>query len=327
MAQKKLCVLGSLNVDIVARVTALPRPGETVQGSDLTVLLGGKGANQAVAAARVGADVAMFGAIGDQNFGLDIISLMRGYGVNTDGIAPLEGATGTALIAVDVAGENAITVSPGANGRVEDVTLPDPPEGACILAQMETPPELTAKWFAAGKSAGCTTILNAAPALRMPDGLMEATDVLIVNETECAAYTGRPLTEDASEQDVLQAAMALRIHADQIIIVTLGKRGAVAVTRDDVLFVPALSMKVRDTTGAGDCFCGTFAAMRAMGAALDQALTFAAAAAAVSVTRDGAAPSMPIRADVEAVIAAAANTTLPQDMVAVLSHKRSEGKD
>ncbi len=303
MGQKKMHVLGSLNVDIVARVAALPSPGETVQGGDLAVMLGGKGANQAVAAACAGADVAMFGAIGTQDFGLDFRALMAGYGVDMAGVAVLNGASGAALIAVDGSGENAITVSPGANGRVG--TPPPVTPGCTLLAQMETPPEVTARWFQAGRASGCLTILNAAPALAMPEGLLAVTDILVVNETELATYAPLRLQGGFSDQAIIQAARTIHQHDSQWIIVTLGARGAMAISGTEVIAVPAHPAQVRDTTGAGDCFCGVLAACLTEGATLADAMRLASVAAAISVTRDGAAPSMPTRAEIEAATSAA----------------------
>jgi ribokinase len=296
MERKKLHVLGSLNIDIVVRVDSLPLPGQTVQGGDLAVLLGGKGANQAVAAARVGADVSMFGAIGSQAFGLDPLSLMTGYGVDVSAVAKLSGATGAAMIAVDAQGENMIAVSPGANGRIR--TPPPVSADTILLAQLETSPQITLDWFNAGRAKGCLTILNAAPALAVPDGLFAATDILIVNETELATYSGSTISGMTDEADIVTAARSIRQFARQQIIITRGSRGALAMDRDSILSIPAKPAKVRDTTGAGDCFCGALAASLADGMSLSGALEFASAAAAISVTREGAAPSMPVREEV-----------------------------
>lgn len=294
-----VAVLGSINVDVVARVEALPRPGETVLGGDLALHLGGKGANQAVAAAQAGAPTRMFGVVGEASFGLDARSLLSGYEVDVSGVATLPGAGGAALISVDAAGENSIVVSPGANGRAAEALRPDPAvlAGTVVLAQLELPPALVRDWFAVAKSGGSTTILNAAPALPVPGDLLDLTDVLIVNETELAAYArcAPPETEAAA----LDAARALGRPKGRPVIATLGARGAVALDGDEAFRQPARKASARDTTGAGDCFCGAFAARLAEGAALPAAMAFAATAAALSVEVDGAAPSMPSRDRIE----------------------------
>lgn len=298
-AGRGVTVIGSINVDFVSRVTALPRPGETVAGGDLEVLLGGKGANQAVAAARAGARTAMIGAVGEQSFGLDLRAEMAGYGVAADTVATVPGPSGAALIAVDAAGENAIAVSPGANARVT-AAAPQAGYGAILLAQLEIPAKTVLAHFRAAKRAGATTILNAAPVVPVPDDLFALTDVLIVNETELATCSGR---EIAQERAVADAARALR-REGQRLIVTLGGRGVLALDGDDAIRQPARAAEVVDTTGAGDCFCGWLAAGLAEGLTLRTALTRAGAAAALSVGRPGAAPAMPGRAEVEALLAA-----------------------
>ncbi|MEM8751895.1 MAG: PfkB family carbohydrate kinase [Pseudomonadota bacterium] len=299
---RPVIVLGSINIDLVARVDALPRPGETVAGGDLALFLGGKGANQAVAAARAGAATRMFGALGDQSFGLDPRAMLAGYGVDVAGVAATEGPSGAALIAVDAAAENSIVVSPGANARAAEVLRAEDAAlaGAVLLAQLELPPPLVRDWFAAARTAGATTILNAAPALAVPEGLFDLTDVLILNETELATYARLPVP--GSEAEAEAAARALARPAGRPVVATLGAAGALALDGDRTIRQPARRTTARDTTGAGDCFCGTLAARLAEGAALDDAMAFAAAAASLSVEAEGAAPSMPERARIEAAM-------------------------
>jgi len=165
-------VLGSINVDIVSRVEALPLPGETVSGGPLEVLLGGKGANQAVAAARSGAETHMLGCVGEQSFGLPLHDMMQGYGVDMSGVTTLQGPSGAALIGVDAQAENSIIVSPGANGRAAEASFPAPTKDQHVLAQLELPADVMTNYFRRAKSVGATTILNTAPALppqRHPD--------------------------------------------------------------------------------------------------------------------------------------------------------------
>lgn len=267
---------------------------------ELSVRLGGKGANQAVAAARAGATVAMRGAVGTESFGLDPVAALEGYGVDMTGVATLAGASGAALITVDAQGENTIVVSPGANGRM--AAAGPSCAGALLLAQLELPPELVRDAFRAHKAAGARTVLNAAPAVDPPEDLFALTDILIVNETELARYAGAEPADPADEDEIERAARGLR-RPGQTLIVTLGARGALALAEAGRLRVPARPAEARDTTGAGDCFCGALAARLAEGAPLDVALEFAAAAAAISVTRDGAASGMPDRAEIDGALA------------------------
>jgi ribokinase len=297
----KVIIIGSVNVDIVARAGRLPRAGETVAGGDLSVLLGGKGANQAVAAAQAGAEVAIIGAVGAMSFGLDPVAILQGYRVNTSAVKPVEGPSGAALIIVDHAGENQITISPGANAHLSALDIGDI-RCDVALAQLETPQAATAKAFRRAKAAGALTILNAAPAEPVEDELMALTDVLVVNETELAAYADGAVPGDATE---LAASMRAAQHHDgQRVIATLGGAGVRALVDDEVINVPAAkAAKIVDTTGAGDCFCGTLATQLAEGAALADAIRFAAAAASLAVETPGAAPSMPPRAAIEARLA------------------------
>ncbi|MGB0852887.1 MAG: ribokinase [Pikeienuella sp.] len=293
----KVIIIGSVNVDIVARADRLPRAGETVAGGDLAVLLGGKGANQAVAAACAGAHAALIAKVGAQSFGIDPLDMLKGYGVDTAQVKVADGATGAALITVDAAGENQITVSAGANGAVSPADIA---ELSCdiALAQMETPTAATIAAFRRARAGGAVTILNAAPALPMPDDLSALTDILIVNETELAVYAACAIPE--TREDLLNAMRGARLDSGQRVIATLGAAGVLALDGDEVIEVPATKAeRVVDTTGAGDCFCGTLATRLAEGADLAQAISFAAAAASVAVERAGAAPSMPARAVIE----------------------------
>lgn len=288
-------VLGSINVDIVSRVLALPLPGETVPGGPLEVLLGGKGANQAVAAALSGADTRMFGCIGDQSFGLPLKEMMEGYGVDMTHVATLGGPSGAALIGVDDRAENAIIVSPGANGRAGEAAFPAPGADDYVLAQLELPADVVLDYFHRARSVGAKPVLNTAPAIDIPDALFDLSDILILNEIELTRYAG-----DGPPAD--QAAR-LRRRDDQIIIATLGADGLVALVGDDTRALAARRARALDTTGAGDCFCGALTARLAAGEAIWDALAYAQAAAAISVTRPGAAGAMPARAEVLEAIA------------------------
>lgn len=298
-----VCVLGSLNLDIIARVAALPRPGETVAAREVLTLPGGKGLNQAIAAARMGAGVRMVGAVGVDAAGEQLVEALVEAGVDAGRIARIADVpTGTAYISTDDAGENQIVVTAGANARV----LPAAVDAAALgdatvfLAQLETPVATLAAFLAAAAGRG-TRILNAAPALPDAIALFALAELLIVNETELATLCGTRIA--ASPEDAGALAAGLLTRADQAVIVTLGAAGALRVTRAERRLSPALRVAVVDTTGAGDCFCGALAALIAEGMPADLAMTAAGAAAALCVGRAGAAPAMPRRGEVDALLA------------------------
>lgn len=298
-------LLGSINVDLIAAVTALPRPGETVLAHGVARLAGGKGANQAVAAARMGAKVAMIGAVGADDGGAWMLGELARDGLDLGGVRTLaDAATGTAYIAVDAGGENQIIVSSGANARIAPAALPAPAADTRIrLTQLETPIETAAAFFAAEHCAGILRILNAAPALPEAARLLPDVDLLIVNQTELALFLG--VADLPATIDSALAARALIGRADQIVIVTLGAGGAVAVRTESHLHAPAMPVNAIDTIGAGDCFVGSLAALLDEGLSVEQALPIANAAAALCTTVRGAVPAMPRRAAVDATLAAA----------------------
>jgi len=278
-------VLGSINMDIVMQVETLPRPGETTLVTATAHHPGGKGANQAVAAARMGAKVAMLGAVGRDPFGDHLVDVLAGEGIETSTISRLDDEpTGTAHIAVDRAGENLILVTGGANRHVTIESAP----GAVHIAQLETPVAAVAPFLRAGKF----TILNAAPFVAEARALFALCDIVIVNQVELAGYAG------SQDDDVPGTARSLLSRPGQAIIVTLGARGAVAVTSEAVSEVPAIRADVVDTTGAGDCFCGVLAASIAAGLPLEDAMRRAVRAAALAVGKAGAIPSLPFAKDV-----------------------------
>jgi ribokinase len=291
-----VCVLGSINLDIVCRVAELPRPGETIMALDMQRFPGGKGANQAVASARWGAQTAMIGAVGHDEAGEELLEHLSFAGVDTSGIQRLADApTGMAYINVSGAGENMIVVVGGANRAVsaEQIVSHELQPHRVVLAQLETPVEAIAALFAEAKSA--TKILNAAPALDQASALFPLADILVVNQSELARYA------DKSHSDVSTVARSLISRSDQTVIVTLGARGAMAVNSGDVIAVAGHSVDVVDTTGAGDCFCGVLAASLDEGLALPEALLRANRAAAVSTRHAGAAVPPKLRAEVEAL--------------------------
>ena len=297
-------VLGSINLDAVARVDDLPRPGETVAGLSLELFLGGKGANQAVAAARMGAPTRLMGAVGGDDSGKSLKAKLAGYGVQVADVMELEGVpTGQAHVWVANSAENMIVVTAGANAMVTSQHVASTPlEGQrVLLCQLETPATAIETLFRTGAAKGALRILNAAPALPQGAALFPLTDILIVNQTELATYAKLD-REPSRLEDVSVAARKLMSRPDQTIIVTLGSTGVAAVRRDEAFLVEGKKVKAVDTVGAGDCFCGSLAAALAGSMDLRDAVELANAAAALSVQKAGAAPSMPSRREVEAFL-------------------------
>lgn len=297
-------VFGSVNMDMVLRVDCLPLPGETVTARSFAFLPGGKGANQAVASARYGAATRLIGAIGDDQHGTTMREFLNNCGVDLALLAALTGPTGLALICVDDRGENQIVVIPGANALVAA-----PAQGigsaasgrAVALAQLELPVRAIGRFLKDSRDAGAITILNTAPALVAAVSLFEDVDILILNETELEFYLGHVLPNDPHA--IGKAACALLRDARQTIIVTLGGAGVVAVSTDDITSIPAPSVNVVDTVGAGDCFCGVLAAALSDGRSFVDSIRLAVHAAALAVQKEGAATSMPTRAEIEAAAA------------------------
>jgi ribokinase len=296
-----VCVLGSLNLDIVARVGALPKPGETVMALSIERLPGGKGANQAVAAARCGARTHLIGAVGHDEAGDAMLAAMRRAGVEFEQVLRLSDApTGQAYVWVSDAGENSIVVAGGANLALT-ADMFDAEAAArsrVLLAQLETPiAAIEALFGGAPAAAGCLRLLNAAPASEAARRLFPLVDILIVNETELAAFAQSAAAPEALD-DVVAVARRLVSRPDQTVVVTLGKAGAVAVGANGRTVIAGRPAKVIDTTGAGDCFCGVMAARFAEEADLGVAMQWANAAASLSTERPGAVPSMPTRDEI-----------------------------
>ncbi len=283
-----VCVVGSANLDLVATVERMPGPGETVLGRAFAEHAGGKGLNQAVAAARAGgAQVAMVGALGDDNAGSTLRAVLDGDGIDATAVATVDVSSGRALIAVADSGENTIVVVPGANAHV---TTADQPDSAVVLVQLEVPLDTVRDALQKGRDRGATTVLNPAPARELDDELLRLCDVVVPNEHEVVQVGG---------PDRLLALGATAV------VVTLGAEGAALHTADGVVAIPAFDVQPVDTTGAGDTFCGAFAARLAAGEAMAAALRYASAAAALSTTREGAVPSIPRAGEVGALLSGA----------------------
>lgn len=301
----RIVVVGSLNMDLVVGAPKIPAPGETVIGGDLQTFPGGKGANQAVAAARLGAQVAMVGRVGDDAFGAQLKQTLENDGVDlayvqNTAVTP----SGVALIVVDAAGQNSIVVASGANMRLTpaDVEAAAPAIRAAdvLVLQLESPLETVQRAAELARAHGVTVILNPAPARPLPPELLALVDVIIPNESETAALTGLPVT---SADELTAAADRLRAQGVGMVILTLGARGALLATAGGVRRFPAFPVdQVVDTTAAGDAFVGGLATAVAEKQPLDAAIAWGNAAGALAVTRAGAQPSLPTRAAVEALL-------------------------
>jgi ribokinase len=293
-----IVVIGSLNADLVVRSPHFPLPGETVLGEDLATIPGGKGANQAVAAARLGASVAMVGRVGADAFGGMLIENLRQNHVDTghvrrDGSA----ATGSAIIIVNADGENAIVLSTGANANV-DATEIEPAflEGAkLMLMQFEIPIETVVHSARLARQKRIKLILNPAPAQEIPDELLGLADVLVPNETELAVLAGRRISGRASLEE---AARSLVSRGARNVVVTLGEKGALIVNRLGAKALPSFRVKPVDTTAAGDAFIGGMAFALLQRKSLGDAVKYACACGALAATRFGAQPSLPTAQEV-----------------------------
>jgi ribokinase len=290
-------VFGSVNADLMFRVPHLPAPGETVLGPGWRAMAGGKGANQAVAAAKDGARVAFAGAVGRDAMAGIATAALREAGVDLSLLAETDAPTGCAAICVDMSGRNQIAVASGANLAVRAAQVPDSAlRGGTLLLQMEVPRAETETIIARARRLGARVLLNLAPAAEVSRDALAALDLLILNEGE-AAWIGARVGA-AGDAASLSAALGCGVA------VTLGERGAEAAGAFGTAFAPAFRVAAVDTTGAGDCWCGVLAAALDRGAPIAEAMRRAAAAAAISVTREGAAPSYPSASETERFLAA-----------------------
>jgi ribokinase len=291
----RVIVAGSINMDVVATAERHPSVGETVAGKEVLYFPGGKGANQAVAAAKLGAETVLIGRLGADAFGAELKAFLAGQSVDLSLVQESAGAhTGTAIITIAKA-DNTIVVIPGANGMVstDDVASVALASGDVAVSQFEIPLPTIEAFFARARAAGATTILNPAPARPINAELLGLVDILVLNETELGLLAGRTLSEADKIECFIDAATSLRANERQTICITLGKRGVVALAGGEAVMVRGRAVTAVDTTGAGDCFVGALAAQLAQGATLRDALRYANVAASISVQRMGAAPSMP----------------------------------
>ena len=299
----KIVVVGSFNNDLVSYMKRMPRPGETVHGDTFVTGAGGKGSNQAVAAARLGADVTFIGRLGKDVFANLAYEIWDAEGVNHEFVVQDEQhATGVAPIFVDSAGENMIVVVLGANSRVQSSDIDAARERIAaadvLVVQLEINYDMVTYALQVAKEVGITTILNPAPAASLSKETIELADYLTPNETELESLSGGPIT------DVIDAAQSLMTRDDQTVIVTMGAQGAQIVSKNRNALLPTFKVNVVDTTGAGDAFNAALAVALAEGKALEDAVRFANATAALCVTKAGAAGSAPYRAAVNALYGA-----------------------
>ncbi|NWG35418.1 MAG: ribokinase [Chloroflexi bacterium] len=312
---ENILVVGSLNADLVVRAPRFPQPGETISGEDLQVFPGGKGANQAVAAVRLGAKVSMLGRVGRDTFGDFLLDNLKANHVNTTLIQRDDASTGTAIIVVDADGQNSIVLSPGANGKVSpsDVESASFSTFSLLLLQLEIPTPTVLRAAQLARQNGVRVLLNPAPAKELPDELIALADFIVPNETELSLLTGTQVNDVSSAE---AAAKKLLERGAQNVIVTLGSKGALIAAKDFTRHIPSYQVNVVDTTAAGDAFIGGFAVEligRSGGSLtpadslenasyakhIEKAVRYACACGALACTKFGAQPSLPNRFEVE----------------------------
>jgi len=301
----KVVVVGSLNMDLVVRAPHIPHPGETVIGGEYYTAAGGKGSNQALEAARLGAKVHMVGRVGQDELGVRLMETLEEAGVDHQFVVQdPRASTGVALITVADSGQNTIVVAPGSNMRLSPDDV-DAARGAIgeadiLLVQLETPLETVTRALQIARAKGVKTILNPAPARTLPRDIFGLVDVLIPNETETAVLAGLSI---ATQTEAKAAGAALRKQGVRTVVLTLGERGAVYLDAGDVGALSAYEVKAVDTTAAGDAFVGAFAVATAEGKSLPEAVRWGNAAGALAVTKRGAQPSLPDRGALEEILA------------------------
>ena len=308
MTTSRIVVVGSINMDLVTRTGNIPIPGETVIGDDLQTFPGGKGANQAVAAARLGADVAMVGHVGNDMFAQQLRENLDADGVNQTYVTGVEAASGVALIVVDSSGQNSIVVASGANGWLTPADVEAAADviksADVMLLQLEVPLETVYRAAQLAHDSGVRVILNPAPAQPLPAALLQLVDVLVPNESEAAVLAGLPVDD---EEGLKPAATILQALGVATVILTLGSRGALLAQDGKFThFPPFAVVDVVDTTAAGDAFVGGLATAVAGGDPVKKAIPWGNAAGALTITRAGAQPSLPTKEEVEALLSQAA---------------------
>jgi ribokinase len=301
----KIVVVGSSNTDMILKLDRIPRPGETLLGGEFVVAAGGKGANQAVAAAQAGGSVTLVARVGKDMFGEQAVAGFVESGINVDYVQYDKAASGVALIFVAKDGENSIGVGGGANSRLSPADVRKAKSvfanADAVIMQLETPLETVQAAADLASASGARVILNPAPAQPLPDKLLKKVSILTPNETEAELLTGVKVTDELS---CSRAADILLGKGVKTVIITLGARGSFVATAKSTQLVPGFKVKPVDTTAAGDTFNGSLAVALAEGMSMPDAVRFANAAGAISVTRLGAQPSAPKRKEIEKLLGA-----------------------
>ncbi|AKU69079.1 ribokinase [Prevotella fusca JCM 17724] len=299
--KKKIVIVGSANTDMVISADHFPLPGETLMGTNFMTNFGGKGANQAVAAARMGGQTIFIGKVGNDNFGTSIISNLESEGINVSHLYTTQKtSTGVALITTIPSGENSIIVNAGANGQLTADDVRDSEEviaeAGTVLMQLETPVAALTEAAKLGKKHGAFTVLNPAPASPLPHELLENIDLLIPNETEASSISGVEIKDESTAMEAISVIQGMGVKN---VIITVGSKGAIAKVDGKMIMVPAFKVKAIDTTAAGDTFCGALCVALSEGKDIEAAIRFGNKASSVSVTRKGAQLSIPQRKELE----------------------------
>ena len=297
---KNICVIGSLNMDLVVNVDTMPKPGQTIIGSNFKEVPGGKGANQAVAMARLNGNVSMIGKVGEDGFGQTLINSLKNDKVDTTYIQTANGATGVALITVDKNAQNSIVVSPGANFEVKEDDIDNNIEAIknsdIVVLQLETPLDTIKYALNKAKELNKYTILNPAPAVKLDDEIIKNVDLLTPNETELEIISGVSIE---SEEDIQKAAQIMIEKGVKELIVTLGSKGSLYINKEKSMFKKAYKVQAVDTTAAGDSYTGALAVALSQDKGMEEAMDFASKVGALSVLKEGAQSSLPTLEDVE----------------------------
>ncbi|WP_270940670.1 ribokinase [Romboutsia lituseburensis] len=297
---EKICVIGSLNMDLVVNVCEMPKKGQTLIGSKFREIPGGKGGNQAVAASRLGGDVYMIGKVGNDGFGESLLKQLKADNVNTKYVQVEEGPSGVALITVDENAENAIVVSPGANFKLTesdiDKCIDAIKESATVVIQLETPVDTIKYALEKSKELGKFTILNPAPAVKLSDDIIKNVDLLTPNETELEILSGVSIN---CEDDIKKAANVMIEKGVKQLIVTLGSKGSLYLDKDTMEFKKSYKVDAVDTTAAGDSYTGALSVALSQNKSIDEAMDFASKVGALCVTKVGAQTSIPNLYDLE----------------------------
>ena len=297
---KNICVIGSLNMDLVVNVDTMPKPGQTIIGSNFKEVPGGKGANQAVAMARLNGNVSMIGKVGEDGFGQTLINSLKNDKVDTTYIQTSKGATGVALITVDKNAQNSIVVSPGANFEVKEDDIDNNIEAIknsdIVVLQLETPLNTIKYALNKAKELNKYTILNPAPAVKLDDEIIKNVDLLTPNETELEIISGVSIE---TEEDIQKAAQIMIEKGVKELIVTLGSKGSLYINKEKSMFKKAYKVEAVDTTAAGDSYTGALAVALSQDKCIEDAMDFASKVGALSVLKEGAQSSLPTLEDVK----------------------------